>query len=207
MQLSLVRAVQPRYRPNEIVPYSTEALRHDLERVHNAWADCQADRDRNAIYGYFGAVYGLVAVWAAEGREVERARRALRLRQLKVSDREDPFAAIIRCTADPAKADKRTRSKWSRVLRYAAAYKSASEPLDQFVRRKGGINACAARFSRCLGAARLARQSGGSPTDGLGDAALDFASCGHAAARAPRQRPWDGKRRQCAFLTTLCRCP
>jgi hypothetical protein len=28
-----------------------------------------------------------------------------------------------------------------------------------------------------------------------------------AAARTPRRRPWDGKRRQCALLTTLCRCP
>jgi hypothetical protein len=34
-------------------------------------------------------------------------------------------------TADPAKADKRTRSKWSRLMRYAAAYKSDSEPRDQ----------------------------------------------------------------------------
>jgi hypothetical protein len=67
---------------------------------------------------------------------------------LAVSDREDPFAAIIRCTADPAKAEKRTRSKWSGVMRYAVAYKPVSEPLDQFVRRKGGINACAARFTR-----------------------------------------------------------
>jgi hypothetical protein len=33
-------------------------------------------------------------------------------------------------------------------MRYAAAYKSDSEPLDQYVQRKGGINACAARFSR-----------------------------------------------------------
>lgn len=65
------------------------------------------------------AVYGLVAWWAAEGRETDRARRALRLQRLKVSDREDPFAAVIRCTADPAKADKRTRSKWSRVMRCA----------------------------------------------------------------------------------------
>ena len=64
---------------------------------------------------------------------------------------EDPFAAIIRCTADPAKADKRTRSKRSRVMRYAAANKPGSEPLDRFIRRKGGINACAARFSRRLG--------------------------------------------------------
>jgi hypothetical protein len=70
---------------------------------------------------------------------------------LEVSDREDPFAAVIRCTADPAKADKRTRSKWSRIMRYAAMYKPDSERLDQFIRRKGGINACAARLSRCLG--------------------------------------------------------
>jgi hypothetical protein len=85
------------------------------------------------------------------GRPLDRARRALCLQQLKVSDREDPFAAIIRCTVDPAKADKRTRSKWSRAMRYAAAYKPDSEPLDRFIRRKGGINACAGRFGRCLG--------------------------------------------------------
>jgi hypothetical protein len=71
--------------------------------------------------------------------------------RLEVSDREDPFAAIIRCTADPARADKRTRSKWSRVTRYAAAYKRDSEPLDAFIRRKGGINECAARFTKRLG--------------------------------------------------------
>jgi hypothetical protein len=63
-------------------------------------------------------------------------------------DREDAFAAVIRCTGDPAKADKRTRSKWSRVMRYAAAHKPDSECLDQFTSRKGGINACAARFTR-----------------------------------------------------------
>jgi hypothetical protein len=65
--------------------------------------------------------------------------------------REDLFAAVIRCTADPAKADKRTRSKWSRVMRYAAACKRDSEALDQFIKRKGGINACAAGFSRRQG--------------------------------------------------------
>ena len=98
------------------------------------------------------AVHGLVAWWAADGRDVEaRARRALRLQRLAVSDREDPFAAIIRCTTDPAKADKRTRSKWSRLMRYAVAYKPDSEAFDQFIRRKGGINACVARFGRCYG--------------------------------------------------------
>jgi hypothetical protein len=114
-------------------------------------AGCLASRGRNAIYAHLNAVYSLVAWWAAEGREIDRARRALRLGRLELSDREDPFAAIIRCTADPTKADKRTRSKWSRLMRYAAAYKPVSEPLDQFIRRRGGINACAARFARCMG--------------------------------------------------------
>jgi hypothetical protein len=89
-------------------------------------------------------VHGLVVWWTAEGREVDRARRALRLQRLAISEREDPFAAVIRCTADPAKADKRTRSKWSRVMRHAVSYKPDSEPLDRFIKRRGGINACAA---------------------------------------------------------------
>jgi hypothetical protein len=62
------------------------------------------------------------------------------------SDHDEPFAAIIRCTSDPGKVDKRTRSKWSRVLRYAA-----HEPLAAFIQRKGGINECAERFTRCFG--------------------------------------------------------
>jgi hypothetical protein len=36
-------------------------------------------------------------------------------------------------------------------MRYAGMYKSDSEPLDRFIKRKGGINACAGRFSRRLG--------------------------------------------------------
>jgi hypothetical protein len=36
-------------------------------------------------------------------------------------------------------------------MRYAAAYKPDLEPLGEFIRRKGGINACAGRFSRRLG--------------------------------------------------------
>jgi hypothetical protein len=74
------------------------------------------------------------------------------------SDREDQF--YIRCTADPAKAEKQTRSKWPRALRYAAAYNASSEALDQFIRRKGGIIECAARFSRWLGRGAPSRTAG-----------------------------------------------
>ena len=63
----------------------------------------------------------------------------------------EPFAAVIYCTADTEKVDYRMRSKWSRVLRYAAEFKDLDEPLGDFIKRKGGINGCASRFARHLG--------------------------------------------------------
>ena len=129
------------------VPYTTQALKQDLLRVRNAWDECQARRERDAIYSYLTAVFDLVAWWPAENRAIDRARKALQLRHIIPFDQEEPFAAIIRCTADPAKVDKRTRSKWARALGFAT-YKSPSEPLDKFMKRKGGINECAARLRR-----------------------------------------------------------
>ena len=130
------------------VPYTTQALREDLLRVQNAWDESQARRERDAIYTYLTAVFELVAWWTAEKRALERAQKALRLRHINPFDHEDPFAAVIRCTADREKVDKRTRSKWSRALRYALQYKSHSERLDRFMKRTGGINKCAARLRR-----------------------------------------------------------
>jgi hypothetical protein len=148
--------VSPRMKTSvrDDIPYTDEALKQDLIRVQNAWDESQARRERDAIYTYLTAVFELVAWWMAENRALERAQRALRLRHITPFDQEEPFAAIIRCTADPTKVDKRTRSKWSRALRYALAYKLTSEPLDQFIKRKGGINECAAKFARHIGRSR-----------------------------------------------------
>jgi hypothetical protein len=44
------------------------------------------------------------------------------------------------------------------------AYKPESEPLDQFIMRKGGINACAARFTRCLARALVPTPPPAPPT-------------------------------------------
>src|SRR6478752_7086202 len=133
------------------ITYTNEALKQDLLRVQNAWDESQARRERDAIYVYLAAVFELVAWWVAENRALDRAHKALRLRHIFPFDHDEPFAAIIRCTADPSKVDKRTRSKWSRGLRYALAYKSYSERLDQFMKRKGGIDECAAKFARHIG--------------------------------------------------------
>jgi len=133
------------------IPFSAEAMRASLLRLEEEWETVQARRDRDAIYQYLTAVFELVAWWAQEGRAVDRAHRALHLRGYSSSREPEPFAAIILCTADRDKVDDRTRSKWSRVLRYAAQYKDLDEPLREFIKRKGGINKCASRFARCLG--------------------------------------------------------
>ena len=139
------------YREPTTIPFSTEALKANLLRLQNEWETAQASRDRNAIYGYLTPVFELVMWWANEGKAVNRARRALHLRGYSSVREPEPFAAIILCTSDPEKADYRTRSKWSRVLRYVAEYKDLDEPLGDFIKRKGGLNRCAERYARRLG--------------------------------------------------------
>ena len=126
-------------------------MKANLLRLQSEWETFQSTHAPDAVYQYLTAVFELVSWWAKEGRAVGRAHRALHLRGYSTVRQPQPFAAVIYCTADRDKADERTRSKWSRVLRYAAEFKDLDEPLRDFIKRKGGINKCAARFARCLG--------------------------------------------------------
>ena len=131
------------------IPFSTMALGAALGRLDDEWETYQTSRNRDGIYRYLSAVFDLIAIWEMEGSGRKNAARALRLRgRRKLTKMPNPFAVLILVTSG---ADHKTRSKWSRVMRYAAAYKPDSEPLEQFVKRKGGINSCVARFSQRLG--------------------------------------------------------
>ena len=130
------------------LPYSNESLRCDLSRVHEVWRESRKQHDRFSVYEYLKAVFDLVMVWQTENWAVERASCALRLEGREAGDNVEPFAAIIRCTSSAKKVDAKARSKWANALTFAAEYKAASEPLVHFIRRHGGINACAAELSR-----------------------------------------------------------
>jgi hypothetical protein len=120
-------------REPTVVPFSTEAMQSNLLRLQNEWETVQASHDRDAIYGYLAAVFELVMWWDQERKAVSRARRALHLRGYSSVREPEPFAALILCTADRDQVDDRTRSKWSRALRYAAEHKDADEPLRDFI--------------------------------------------------------------------------
>jgi hypothetical protein len=83
--------------------------------------------------------------------ERDEALRAIKQQNPELTLPEDPFAVVIACTSDPKKADDKVRSKWTRVLRYAAKFKPEKELLRDFLQRKGGINSCAGRYTRRLG--------------------------------------------------------
>jgi hypothetical protein len=138
-------------KPVGEIPFTTEALKANLERLQTEWDNYQASRDRDGIYRYLDSVFQLVEWWSHERKDKEYAQQALRLQRPPVPKIADPFAAVIFCTADLEKVDFKTRSKWSRVLRYAAVYMDLDEPLRDFIKRKGGVNQCATRYTRRLG--------------------------------------------------------
>ena len=98
----------------------------DLDRVvladvKKAWTEYQSVRDRSAIYGYLHLVFMQVDWWA---RKPEEMREALQSGERETTPNielpDDKYAAVIMLTADPKKVDGKMRSKWSRVLQYAA---------------------------------------------------------------------------------------
>jgi len=99
-----------------------------------------------AVHRFLGAIFNQVYVWEADDRLEEGLYRLLDSLKARVPLRiGEAFAVVIYCTAPHI--DKKDRSKWARALRYAAATKPNDEPIKKFIKRKGGINACASRYA------------------------------------------------------------
>lgn len=125
---------------------SRSALKVELERLCLVWARVQAERRRDAVYDFLEAAYDVVSKFSRSGKGASLLRKLHRLDPALTRIRE-PYAAVIHHCTDYA-LDSRTRSKWSRLLRYAEKAKKLREPLDEFVRRNGGINECASRYRK-----------------------------------------------------------
>jgi hypothetical protein len=140
------------FKRSHYVGSSDAALNQELETLRDLWLRVQSSRDRDAIYEYLTAAYELVLCWKIEDQQVQRAKRALKINGLAppVNDPE-PFAAVIAASVSPEKLDRRQVSKYSRVLRFAARLNCHPRDFKRLVKyRCGGLNACAARFNRCL---------------------------------------------------------
>lgn len=141
----------PRYLKNDATRghlagkrISRSVLKVELERLCLVWARVQAQRRRDAVYDFLEAAYDVVSKFSRSGKADRLLRKLHRLDPALDRIRE-PYAAVIHHCTDYS-LDGRTRSKWSRLLRFTEKAKRLREPLDEFVRRKGGINQCASRY-------------------------------------------------------------
>jgi len=127
-----------------------KSMRQRLVLVRGAWRQFQKTRDRDGVYGYLRAVFSLVRHYRGRRRTKRLLRRSFKFAGLPSDMSMDPFAAVIRSTCEE-KLDRKTVSKWSRALRYAARFKKPRVRLIPFIKNRGGINGCAALYTEHLG--------------------------------------------------------
>jgi hypothetical protein len=132
--------------PATITPVSS--IEGELAELRRAWARYRSTNGRDAVYLYLEAVFALVTRWRHLNCAFKNSRAALRFRGGAPQIKPEPFSIVIYCTSDSEVADAKTRSKWSRVLRYARKAKPVEQSLTEFIKSNGGINECARRFAR-----------------------------------------------------------
>jgi len=118
-----------------------------LAEIHNAWDAFQANRARDAVYGYLEAVFTIVQHYKVRRKTKKLLRHAFKFAELPFDNNADPFSAVIRCTTDD-NVDRKAISKWARALRYVGHCKVAPAQLNTFMKETGGVNACADRSAK-----------------------------------------------------------
>lgn len=127
---------------------SIKDIEAELAEVRKAWQKYQTAKKRVGVYFYLTAVFDLVRRWQRLNCSLKKSQAALRLKPHAPKMKPEPFSRVIFCTCDSDVADAKTRSKWSRALRYARKAKPSNQRLTDFIKSNGGINACAGMFAR-----------------------------------------------------------
>jgi hypothetical protein len=140
--------ITPERHIPKIVGTSSSVVGAELAEAHTAWRAYQSTRRRDAVYDYLMAVFKLVRRWRKQQCAKARSHQALRATGHRATIRNhEPFSAVIFCTSDSRIVDTKTRSKWSRALRYAEGFKPDDQSLARFIKSQGGLNECASRWS------------------------------------------------------------
>jgi hypothetical protein len=130
----------------QVLPLKKSRLSSELEVLKAVSKRTFSSGNRMAVHRFLGAIFNQVSVWESEDRLEEGLYRLLDSLKAPVPLRiGEAFAVVIYCIAPHV--DKKSRSKWARALRYAAATKPDDESIKNFIKRKGGINACASRYT------------------------------------------------------------
>jgi hypothetical protein len=140
----------PKVLSGYVKTYSSTAFYADLDELKRAWCKLQKCRERDGIYKFLTEVFELVSWWLSDPKVKIRAFIKLDREWTRSADVE-LFARAIIIAAEPVELDKRTVSKWSRVLRLAYEFKPRDLSLKRYIKRHGGLNQCASEYACRLG--------------------------------------------------------
>jgi hypothetical protein len=128
----------------EIPLMSDRQLRKVITDLIKLERKCFASRSRFAFYGYLAAVFELYVQLRRRNQAKPSAKRIAKLLGLRNQDRTHPIRVILDASST---ADIKTRSRWTRALKYAWRERSAWKDLRTFLRDNGGPAGCARQFA------------------------------------------------------------
>jgi hypothetical protein len=123
---------------------SIEALRTAIQMLTNLDRRWRNSGQKRALYRYLTAVFNLYAAGKRAGAARTVANRIARLARLSVQHDRHVIRTIIDASSS---ADRRSKSRWYRALRYAWRERGQWLSLNECLRANGGIAGCASRWA------------------------------------------------------------
>jgi hypothetical protein len=123
---------------------SDRQLRQAIDDLIKLERKCFASRSRFAFYDYLAAVIELYIRLRRTKQAKKAAARIAKLFGLREQNRAHPIRVIIDATSS---ADNKTKSRWTRALRYAWHKRREWSDLRTFLRENGGPAGCAEQFA------------------------------------------------------------
>jgi hypothetical protein len=123
---------------------SDRQLRKTIEDLRKLERKCFASRSRFAFYDYLAAVFELYVQLRRRNQAKPLARRIAKLFGLRNQKRSHCIRVIIDASST---ADIKTRSRWTRALRYAWRERKTWTDFQVFLRDNGGPAGCAEQFA------------------------------------------------------------
>jgi hypothetical protein len=123
---------------------SDRQLRKIIDDLRELERKCFASRSRFAFYDYLAAVFELYVQLRRTNQAKPSARRIAKLFSFRSQKRSHCIRVIIDATST---ADNKTKSRWTRALRYAWHERRTGKDLRSFLRENGGPAGCADQFA------------------------------------------------------------
>jgi hypothetical protein len=140
-----VRLRRPLLPSSQEIPLKSDRqLRKTIHELRGLEQKCFASRSRFAFYDYLAVVFRLYVQLKRRNQAKTWARRIAKLFGLRKQNGTHPIRVIIDATST---TDLKTRSRWTRALKYAWRERKTWTELGSFLRENGGPAGCARQFA------------------------------------------------------------